>query len=138
MKNYELTCLISPDVSEQGLSDLEQKIVSLIQERKGVLNESKKSIKTNLAYPLKGKKAAWINVIDFHLDPDQIPELNEKLKSIPDILRYLVSIKISFKAARFPSTALSKPKIAKKIKKAKPSKVELKEIEEKLEEILKQ
>ena len=128
MRYYELTYLISPDLSEEELRDCQEKVTSLIQEE-GVLSKVGSSIRKTLAYPIKKKSAAFSATLSFQLEPEKVESLEKKLKSESKILRYLILAK------KLPKMAVVPVKKPKRIIKPKP-KVELKEIEKKLEEIL--
>lgn len=121
MKYYELTYLISPDLSEKEVFSFQEKIISLIQELGGELLGEVKT-------PMR-KKMAYLATLNLHLSPKKLESLEKKLKSESQVLRYMILTKKVPK--RVPEVAI-KPK---KIIKPKP-KVELKEIEKKLEEIL--
>jgi ribosomal protein S6 len=133
MKHYELTYLISPDLSEKDVFDFQEKIISLIQETGGALGEVKE---------LMRKKMAYLATLNFHLDPEKLGSLEKRMKSESQVLRYMILTK-KVPKKRAPVTTGGKrtgwsPEIATKPKKiVKPeAKVELKEIEKKLEEIL--
>lgn len=132
MKLYELTYLISPEVSEEELNSLNEKINSLIQKEAGVLNEVKIPIKKKLAQPIKKQREAFLTNLSFDLESDKLGDLERQLKAEKKILRYLIlarpKIKVT-KVRKRPSKVI--PKIP-----VKEKKVELKEIEKKLEEIL--
>jgi len=129
MKNYELTLLISPDLSEEELKLLKEKIISLIQKEGGILNQESPLTKKSLAFPIKKRQSAYFVTLDFQILPEKIEDLEKKLKGEGKILRYLISVKTPIKEVF--------PKIKKLAKIEKPkAKVELKEIEKKLEEIL--
>ncbi len=135
MRNYELTCLISPELSLEESDSFQQKIISLIQEEKGILGRINKAVKKNLAYPIKNKNEAIFLVLNFQLNPEVLGGLERKIKAESQILRCLLLAKEEEKARpeikEFLESSLkaSSPKTA-------DSKVELKKIEEKLEEIL--
>jgi small subunit ribosomal protein S6 len=133
MKNYELTCLISPDLSEEELNITKEKIVSLVQQEGGVLGETASPQKRALAQPIKKKNSAYLIIINFQLNPEKIENLENKLKNEGNILRYLLAIKPSIKEV---APVFRKSVKAKVVKKKPVEKVELKEIEKKLEEIL--
>jgi len=128
MKLYEIIYLISADLSEEELKACQEKITSLIQEE-GVLSEVGSSIRKILAYPIKKKRAAFSATLSFQLEPERLENLEKKLKAESKILRYLILTK------KLPKMAVVPVKKPKRIIKPKP-KVELKEIEKKLEEIL--
>lgn len=136
MKNYELTYLISADLSEEEVKVFSQKITSLIQEEEGILSRINPPIRKKLAYPIKKQIQAYLASLIFQLNPEKLAILEKKLKSENQILRYLILTKKEFKIV--PKAAEIFP-ISKKPRKAvlkKEKKVELKEIEKKLEEIL--
>lgn len=130
MRNYELTYLISPDFSEEELKNLENKIASFIQEEVGVLNQAAPFSKKRLYSPIKKKTLAFLSTLSFNFAQEKLAILEKKLKSEGQILRYLILAKPVVKEAAFPVKKLPK------IKKPAEKKVELKEIEKKLEEIL--
>ena len=113
MKYYELTCLISPNFSEERL----------------------------IAYlptkPIKKQLTSTLITLEFYTEPEKIKEIEKKLKAESGIQRYIIlnkeiprpEVKIS---KRLPRETLIK---TEKKSEEKP-KVELKEIEKKLEEIL--
>jgi len=133
MKSYELTCLISPDLSEEELSAIKEKIASFVQQEGGFFNETAFAQKKALAYPIKKKGSAYLIIINFQLSSEKIESLENKLKNEENILRYLLTTKPLIKET---APVLRKPVKEKAIKKKPVEKVELKEIEKKLEEIL--
>ena len=145
MKYYELTYLASPDLSEENLNNLKEKIISLLQERSGVLNEIKNPVKTTLRYPIKKKKTAFLVTLNFCFNAEKMSNFEKNLKSVPEILRYLILTGVT--SGKPPQTPFFQQKERsleqKRIRRVpfrtgrqKEPKVELEEIEKKLEEIL--
>lgn len=132
MKSYELTYLISPDLSEEELKIFQEKINSFIKEEGGRLEEFKNPIEKRLEYPIKNKERGCLTTLDFHFEPGKLENLEKKLKQEPSILRYLILTKRVSKKIETPK--IKPKKEIKELKKEK--KVELEKIEEKLEEIL--
>jgi len=144
MKFYELTYLISPQLSEEELKILGEKISSLIQKEGGVLNVISFPNKKNLFFPIKKQKEAFLSDLNFYLEAEKLGNLEKELKSEKKILRYLILTK------KIPSAAQSRhflrrggilagkkvSEVKIKPKKLAEPKVELKDIEKKLEEIL--
>ena len=129
MKTYELTYLISPEISEKDIEVLQEKIKSLIQEGKGSVSRVGRLTKKKLYYPIKNNEEAFLADLAFLLEPAKLAGLEKKLKVEKQIIRYLISIKPlpkKPKKIRVKPKKLLEPKV----------KVELKEIEKKLEEIL--
>ena len=139
MKLYELTYLISPDLSEEEIRVLQEKINSLIQEEGRVLPDSTSNgglVRKTLAHPIKKNRSAFLSTLSFQLNPEELESLEKKLKAESKILRYLILGKPKTK----PPTTFRKKMVGGKPptprKKVVGGKVELKEIEKKLEEIL--
>lgn len=126
MRHYELTYLISPELSEEEIKSFQEKIISLIQEVGGSLSE--------VLEPAR-KKMAYLATLNFHLDPEKLGSLEKGLKSENQVLRYIILAKPRTKKVLVLSKKAPPSKLPKKIVKPE-AKVELKEIEKKLEEIL--
>jgi len=90
MKLYELTYLISPDLSEEEIKEFQKKIVSLIKEKGGILNEVGLIIKQTLAYPIKKFSQAYLTTLNFQLEAEKISDLEKKFRTENFILRYLI------------------------------------------------
>jgi len=135
MKLYELTYLIAPELSEEEARDFSQKINSLIQNQGGILEKTEKPEKRSLGYPFKkGVKfieTAFVCSLNFYLKAQKLIILEQILQKEENILRF------SFFKKRIKKTP-AKNQRRKKVHKSKKKKVELKEIEEKIEEILKE
>lgn len=139
MKNYELTYLISPEFSEDEKKAFQEKITSLIQKEGGVLSSVNLPLKIRLSYPIKKNREAFFASIKFGLEAGKVQNLERDLKAENKILRCLIvnrppvkmTMRRRFSAPRVSLRTEKLPKIP-----AKEKKVELKEIDKKLEEIL--
>ncbi|KPJ56602.1 hypothetical protein AMJ49_04465 [Parcubacteria bacterium DG_74_2] len=132
MKLYELTYLISPNLSEEEAKSFQEDICSLIQKQEGALEKKETIIKKKLSYPIQKQETAYLATVEFRLDPEKLKDLEKELKSKNQILRFLLLTK---KISEIKTISkISKPKLKPKPK----QKVKLKEIEDKLEEILKE
>jgi small subunit ribosomal protein S6 len=141
MKYYELAYLISPDLSEEESKSLFLKVGGFVSEGQGVLGKITGPFKRKLGYLIKNKKEALLASLEFHLNPESLSVLEKKLKAENQILRYLIIAKKVYKITpREERVHLFKktPKISEKTAGHKPEhrKVELKEIDQKIEEIL--
>jgi len=129
MKYYELAYLISPDLSDSEVANIQQKINSLIQGKEGILDSFNEAVKIDLSYLIKKKEQAFLVSLIFHLKPENIKDLEKELKSDNNILRFIIVIKTKEKIKKIREKPLAK-------KPRQKQKVELKEIEQKLDEIL--
>ncbi|PIP25128.1 MAG: hypothetical protein COX34_00360 [Candidatus Nealsonbacteria bacterium CG23_combo_of_CG06-09_8_20_14_all_36_12] len=133
MRFYELTSLISSKLSEEEARKISEKINSFIQKEEGILDKEANPLKLKLALPIKKERQAYLLTLNFYLDLGKLENLEKKLKSTPEILRFLVQRKKLEIAKILPEKPLLK---IKKPLKPREEKVELEEIEKKLEEIL--
>ncbi|MFH1036987.1 MAG: 30S ribosomal protein S6 [Patescibacteria group bacterium] len=141
MKIYELTYLMPQTVSEDELKALQEKIHSFITEKQGTLERIEDVVKTNLGFPIGGQRNVFSATLSFHSEPEELMDLGNKIKSEKQVLRHMIVIKKPLKIVeirrRVPHILMNETKTetTQKITE-KPKKVEIKEIEKKLEEIL--
>jgi len=128
MKDYELTILISPDLSRQEIKDLSNKVGDFIKQEEGKLEKVNEPSKRKLGYPIKNKAEAFLVSFIFSLNQEKLVNLEKKLKPENQILRHIITIKEKIKEV--PIKPRKKPSINQ------PEKVGLKEIDKKIEEIL--
>lgn len=129
MKYYELIYSVPSDLSEPEVKSIQEKISSSIQNKEGLLDSSTPPEKVNFSYPVKKNTQAYLISLSFYLKPERISELEKEVKSENKILRFLISNKKKLKAIKAPRKPLVK-------KPEKEKKAELKDIEQKLDEIL--
>lgn len=150
MKKYELTYLISPDLSGGEAKTLSQKVSGFIA-KQGKLEKTEDPFKKKLAYPVKDKTEAFLSIIVFSFEPNQLSILENNLKSDPKIMRHIIIIKkeekkiskrklekvLSKKPEKLFAISADKQEAEKETPITETKKVELKEIDQKIEEILK-
>jgi ribosomal protein S6 len=126
MKLYELNCLIKPNIS----GGFETEIRELIEKEKGMILDVK-NLGEKAFYPEKRRlgNTACLLLFNFLLEPEKLQSLKEKFTHHPNILRFMI-LRKKESTAQAPLT--------KKIRKEKEEKkkVELKDIDKKIEEIL--
>ena len=133
MKKYELTYIVSPDLSEQELGVLIAKITNSIREETGSVEKTSMPSKIKLGYLIKKKAEAFLVSTYFSLSPERLIKLETILKEENGILRYILVIKKEIKEKP------EKPRKPQIIQAPQPleKKVDLNEIDQKIEEILK-
>lgn len=123
MKYYQLAYLILPTINSEEIKSLEKEITSFI-EKEGVLDKVESPLKRNLFYPIKKFKEAFLASIYFFMEAEALKDFEKKLKKDERILRFLITLEKS------PKEVVQEKKIRK------PKKVEIEELDKKLEEIL--
>ena len=136
MKYYELACLISPNLSEQELNSFSEKINSLVQKQGAILDKILTEKKIVLGSPIEKNTSAFFKILTFNLNPEKLIDLEKKLKDNKEILRYsILNIKEPSKIFQRPVKPKKLVSEPTKIQDSK-AKVELKDIDKKLKEIL--
>ncbi|MCX6721562.1 MAG: 30S ribosomal protein S6 [Candidatus Staskawiczbacteria bacterium] len=141
MQTYELTYIISPEVSSVEAELTAKEIEALIQSSEGaVLRQEKPTIKT-LAHPVKKHISGFVSSIEFQIEAEKLSELQNKMQKDGKIVRHLVIIKKPVRIKKQRRQRVLAP-IIEEIKQepkkiiGEKQKVELKDIEQKLDEIL--
>lgn len=143
MKNYELSYLIYPESTTEETEDLNAGITSAIQKDGGLILKSEMPVSKFLGYAIKKQRSAlWVN-IEFSAEPEKIASIDSYIKKEAKVLRYLLVIKKpkrQIKERRERKEQVPTPEAVKEENVIKPEKfdkkVDLKDIDEKLDEIL--
>lgn len=90
MHDYELVAIISPEVDEDGLSKIVDKVTQSINGRGGAVEEIKNWGKRKLAYPVRRFMEADYILARFKLGSKSVRELENEIGSFGDVVRYLV------------------------------------------------
>jgi small subunit ribosomal protein S6 len=90
MYDYELVAIISPEVDEEGVSKIIDKVTQYINSRGGAVEEVKNWGRRKLAYPVRKFMEADYILARFKLMPKSVKELKREISASGDILRYLV------------------------------------------------
>ncbi|MCX7845936.1 MAG: 30S ribosomal protein S6 [Dictyoglomaceae bacterium] len=93
MRNYELMCLIRPELTEDEIQSLSQEIQKDMQSLGGEVKNVDLWGKRNLAYPIKKRKEGYYIVYNFLFATTQLKELERRLKLKEDVLRYLLILR---------------------------------------------
>lgn len=150
MKSYELTYIITSSVSSEEAQSCAKEIESAIQAQGGVIVKQEIPSAKPLAYPIKGQGSGFVATIEFQSEPENVKELENKLSKDSKIIRSMLTIKQHERPRKErgrrqeaqPQAQAEAPKEEpkpenKEVKEDdKKEKVELKDIEQKLDEIL--
>ena len=151
MRNYELTLVFSGDLKAEQLAQAQESIISFIQGQGGIMLNQEIRGKRALLSPIKTQKEGNLAGLKFTIDPSHIEEVEKYLKEDKKILRFLclVSVLRKVKAKtphlfepepqgrRFALPTESLPIMPKEQTEEKSQKIDLGDIDKKLEEIFK-
>src|SRR3989344_4253013 len=147
VKSYELTYIISPNLSSEKAGLKIKELKSFIQSKGGVLGFwENKAVAQTLSYPIKKQRSGYFTTLTFQVLENIIKEIKENLEKDQDVLRHLLVIKKPTKelkkrrtkkiSATFQPQSDGKSSVFK-IEEIKDSeKVDLDKIDKKLDEIL--
>ncbi len=89
MRNYEIMLVVKPDKVEEAASKMEQLQV-FINERNGKVVEDSQWGVRDLAYEIDNYSKGDYRVWQFNLPPENLDELEKKLKNQDYLMRYLL------------------------------------------------
>ncbi len=132
MQHYELAYLISPNLTQNQAKELSHKILEDLHKEGAILDLAGDLVKINLAYPIKKHNEAYFGSIRFFLKKEKINKILNQLSTQKNFLRLMLTKK------ERPEKRITTQKLIFQEPKAKikREKVELSEVEKKLDEIL--
>jgi small subunit ribosomal protein S6 len=90
LRDYELVVIISPSVTDDGVSATIEKINQFISERSGSTTEVNQWGMRKLAYPIKDFTEGHYVLTQFKMDPKLTAELEASLELWDEVLRHLL------------------------------------------------
>lgn len=129
MKNYELTYLISSDLTTEESKILSEKVANFIPELSGIIDNNLEPVKIKLGYVIKKSQEAYLASVSFSLNQEKLIELKKKVESESHILRHIIIVKIKRKERPIKERS-------RVMEKTKEQKVELENMDQKIDEIL--
>ncbi|MCH8048964.1 30S ribosomal protein S6 [Patescibacteria group bacterium] len=135
MRNYELTLLLKADLMESELQGLLGEIASMLQDESALIISQDSKGKRALLAPVNKHSEAQLAVIKFTADPQKIESINKNLKTKENVLRFTL---LSYIPQRAKERIIAKTPAAPAAKETtEEKKVEIGDIDKKLEEIFK-
>lgn len=93
MRKYELTYLISDEISESDLNKVTGKVAGYIAELGGEINKEEIWGRRKLAYPIRKQDFATYVTIFFGLPADKVKEFDREMRLTQAILRHLLIVR---------------------------------------------
>jgi small subunit ribosomal protein S6 len=90
MQSYELAVIINPDVTEESMPDVLDKMTRFISQMGGTTIKVDRWGRRKLAYPIKHYREGEYVVAQIELEPDKTRELKASLRLADEFLRYLL------------------------------------------------
>lgn len=90
MPAYELLYIVRPDLDEETIQSVVDRVNAAITDHGGQVDQTEKMGKRRLAYQIKGYNEGVYTLVQFKAEPSFIQELQRQLRINDNILRHLV------------------------------------------------
>lgn len=90
MHNYEVTFIVHPDVEDEGMTGVVEKVSQFITGGGGQITNVNRWGRRRLAYPIRKQREGYYVLMHVQLDPQSINELERSLKLTEEVIRYLL------------------------------------------------
>ena len=90
MRKYELLYVLQPNLEEEQLQTLQERVLTIIREQGGQDTEVKEWGKRRLAYEISDFREGYYVEVHFQGTPQVVAELDRVLKITNGILRHLL------------------------------------------------
>ncbi|HQM16172.1 MAG TPA: 30S ribosomal protein S6 [Candidatus Woesebacteria bacterium] len=93
-RQYELTCLVGPDYTQDELTQVKESLVKVISSHGGEVKDTQDWGKRELAYSIKkaGKKYSQAHYLHFQFEADasQATNIKETINITEQVIRFLL------------------------------------------------
>lgn len=91
MKSFELMTIAKLNIGEEGARNISNDVKDLISKYKGKVMNDDFWGKRKYAYKIQGETEGFYDVIKFEMESAEMPKFQSKLRSIENLVRYLVT-----------------------------------------------
>lgn len=91
MRNYELALIVDPEVEENSLPEIEDKVKKWVEASGGVISNVDRWGKRRLAYPIQKKNEGYYFILQIEMPPQAGVEIERELRINEQILRYMIT-----------------------------------------------
>lgn len=89
MRRYETIFIAHPDLPDDHIGELVERLSKIITDLKGVVVKVEKWGKRKLAYPIKKQQKGYYFLVDFVAEKTVVVELEKNMKFDDKVLKYL-------------------------------------------------
>ena len=90
MRDYELIFIVQPDVGDDGLEAVVQRVEQIITNHGGEVSKVDPWGKRRLAYPIRRFREGYYVRMETKLQPDGIREIEHDFKLTEPLMRHLI------------------------------------------------
>jgi small subunit ribosomal protein S6 len=93
LPHYELLYLIANKFSENEVKPIRDKVDALISNNQGKISQTIELGKKRLAYPIKGFRFGYYNLVEFDMPGVNLAKLDHALRMMSEVLRQQIVLK---------------------------------------------
>jgi small subunit ribosomal protein S6 len=90
MPGYELVFIVQPEIEEEPLNAVSEKISDTITSLEGQVHQTDVWGKRQLAYPIKRHRSGHYFLMNIELPATAVRSLDRSLKLMEDVIRHLI------------------------------------------------
>ncbi|MFQ5942380.1 MAG: 30S ribosomal protein S6 [Anaerolineales bacterium] len=92
LRNYELAYIADPDLDEEALGSLEERVKSWIEDAKGKTLNVDRWGKRKLAYPIRKRSEGYYFILEAEMPPEAGKAIERDLGLNEQVLRFLLTL----------------------------------------------
>ncbi len=90
MRNYELTCILHPDLDEAAFNDALEKIKGWISDAEGSVEKVDNWGRRKMAYMIRKQLEGQYVLLHVNMPPKATAELERKLRFLEPVMRHML------------------------------------------------
>ena len=90
MRDYELAFIIDPDVEDDDLDGVIEKVSQMVTDGGGQITDVNRWGRRRLAYPIRKKDEGYYVVVQAQAPTEALSPLERSLKLLEEVVRYLL------------------------------------------------
>ena len=92
MRNYELVCIIQPDLDESVFKSTVERVQSWITESGGTVDKTENWGRRKLAYMIHKQTEGQYVLMNISLDPKAASELERNIRFLEPVIRHMLTV----------------------------------------------
>ena len=81
MKTYELTYIVSPEITSEEAEAKAKELADIVSNKEGTILKQSNPTARALSYPIKKRASGFFGFIEFKLEPEQLLEFTQFSKN---------------------------------------------------------
>ncbi len=90
MRNYELVCIVHPDLDETAFSGVVEKVKGWVTEAGGTITKTDVWGRRRMAYSLRKQREGQYVLFEFQVEPSFSATLDRNIRFLEPVLRHMI------------------------------------------------